>query len=354
MKAATIISRIALVFLAVLLLAMSATLAYGVVLDYQSRGLVTEGVTVAGTDLSGMTEAEARAAIEDAVSAPMLRPVTVTGIEGQAWTLEPDGIVAIDVDTMVDAAYAPRRSATLAQRLSSHLAEVPLPADVKPVYSVDTSAIATWVAQKATEVDRKPVNAKRKIVKYKFKITPEVYGARVDQAAAVNAIAQTLSAEAALGTDSRTVALPVDDIKPKIVAAKFKQAIIVSISQTKIRLYKGDKLVKTYRCAPGSYAFPTPIGDFKVVTKLKNAPWINPGSDWAKNMPPSIPPGPYNPMGVRKIGINYPGVFMHGIPPSEFGSIGTRASHGCMRMMPSDVEDLFGRVKIGTPVYIRP
>ena len=48
MKAATIISRIALVFLAVLLLAMSATLAYGVVLDYQARGLITEGVTVAG------------------------------------------------------------------------------------------------------------------------------------------------------------------------------------------------------------------------------------------------------------------------------------------------------------------
>jgi len=354
MKASVIIGRIALVLLATLLLALSATLAYGVVLDYQSRGLVTEGVTVAGTDLSGMTEAEARAAIEEAVSAPMLRPVTVTGLDGQSWTLEPDGIVAIDVDKMIDEAYAPRRSATLAQRLSSHLAEVPLPADVKPAYSVDTSAIAEWVALKAAEVDRKPVNAKRKIVKYKFKITPEVYGARVDKAASVQAIANAMSAEAALGTDSRTVALDVDQITPKITTKKFKAAIIVSISQTKIRLYKGDKLVKTYRCAPGSYAFPTPIGDFKVVTKLRNAPWINPGSDWAKNMPPSIPPGPYNPMGVRKIGINYPGVFMHGIPPSEFGSIGTRASHGCMRMMPSDVADLFGRVKIGTPVYIRP
>ena len=58
-------------------------------------------------------------------------------------------------------------------------------------------------------------------------------------------------------------------------------------------------------------------------------------------------------MGVRKIGINYSGVFMHGIPASEYSSIGTAASHGCMRMMPSDVADLFNRVKIGTPVYIR-
>jgi len=353
MKARVIIGRIALVLLATLLLVLSATLAYGVVLDYQSRGLVTEGVTVAGTDLSGMTEAEARAAIEEAVSTPMLRPVTVSGIDGQSWTLEPDGIVTIDVDAMIDAAYAPRRSATLAKRLSSHLAEVALPADVRPVYSVDKDAIAQWVALKATEVNRKPVNAKRKVVKYHFKITPEVYGARVDQAESVDAIANTLSAEAALGTDSRSIALAVDEIKPKITTKKFKAAIIVSLNQCKIRLYKGDKLVKTYRCAPGRPAFPTPTGEFKVVTKLKNAPWINPGSDWAKNMPASIPPGPYNPMGVRKIGINYAGVFMHGIPPSEFGSIGTHASHGCMRMMPSDVADLFDRVKIGTPVYIK-
>ena len=79
MKFATIISRIALVLLAVLLLAMSATLACGVVLDYQARGVVTAGCHRGGTDLGGMTEAQARAAIEDAVSTPMLRPLTVTG-----------------------------------------------------------------------------------------------------------------------------------------------------------------------------------------------------------------------------------------------------------------------------------
>jgi lipoprotein-anchoring transpeptidase ErfK/SrfK len=58
-------------------------------------------------------------------------------------------------------------------------------------------------------------------------------------------------------------------------------------------------------------------------------------------------------MGTTKIGINYPGVFMHGVPPGEYGSIGTAASHGCMRMMPSAVLDLYGRVKIGDPVFIR-
>lgn len=347
------LNRVLLVLTSTALLALSATLAFGVVADHQARGVVSQGVSVAGRELGGMTQDEARAAIEEAVSTPMLRPVSVTG-EGKSWTLDPKGIVQIDVDAMLSAAYAPRRSATLVQRLANDLADVPIPAEIEPVYAVDSSAISAWVAKTSAEIDRKPKNAKRKIVQYKFKITPEVYGARVDQAAAAQRISDALTADAALSSSARTVALPIDELKPKIVASKFKQAIIVSISQTKIRLYQGDKLVKSYRMAPGTYQYPTPIGDFEVVTKLANAPWINPGSDWAKDMPPSIPPGPSNPMGVRKIGINYPGIFMHGIPPSAFGSIGTRASHGCMRMMPGDVLDLFGRVKIGTPVYIRP
>ena len=142
-------------------------------------------------------------------------------------------------------------------------------------------------------------------------------------------------------------------MKPKVTESSFKKAIIVSLPECKIRYYEGTKLVKTYRCAPGRPAFPTPQGDFVVDTKLHNAPWINPGSAWAAGMPASIPPGPSNPMGVHKIGINYSGVFMHGIPSYEYSSIGTHASHGCMRMMPSDVADLFNRVKIGMPVYIR-
>ena len=337
MKASTIIGRIALVLLATLLLALSATLAYGVVLDYQSRGLVTQGVTVAGTDLSGMTEAEARAAIEDAVSTPMLRPVTVTGLEGQTWTLEPDGIVAIDVDTMIDAAYAPRRSATLAQRLSSHLAEVPLPG------RREAGLLGRHDGHRGVgraEGGRgRPQAGQRKAQDREVQVQdhPEVYGARVDQAAQSTPIAQTAVGRGRAGHGQPHRRAAHRRIKPKITTKKFKAAIIVSLNQCKVRLYKGDKLVKTYLCAPGRPAFPTPTGDFEVVTKLKNAPWINPGSDWAKSMPPMIPAGPSNPMGVRKIGINYSGVFMHGIPASEYSSIGTHASHGCMRMMPSDV-----------------
>lgn len=353
MKAPSTASRIVLVLVSTLLLVLSASLAWGVVLDYQARGIVPKGVTVVGVDLTGKTEAQARIAIEEAVSAPMFTPVTITG-DKKTWTLDPKGIVTVDVDSMIAGAYSPRRTATLVTRLNSQLTGAALPADIKPAYSVDASAIASWVKQTTSEVNRKPVDATRTIKGYKFKITPSVSGARVNQATAAKRITEALSADAALASTTRTVALPIRVVKPKVVKSDFKTGIIVSLAQCRIYLYKADKLVKTYSCAPGRAAFPTPTGDFKINRKARNAPWINPGSDWAKSMPAMIPGGPNNPMGATKIGIDYSGVFMHGVPASEYSSIGTHASHGCMRMMPSAVLDLFGRVEINDPVFIRP
>lgn len=354
MKAKRIAGIIGVVFGALLLLALSAGLAWGVVSDYQQRGLVPEGVTVAGHDISGMTEAQARQTIAQAVSSPMMSPVTVNG-DGKSWVFSPKGIVAIDIDSMVDEAYSTRRSATLVARIDSQYRGTPLTNEVKPLYSIDATAISGWVAQTSQQINRKPVNATRTLAKkYKFKVTPSVYGATVDQATTAQTIAHALTAEQALSqTASRSVEMSVTSQKPKVVESSFKNGLIVSLSRCRIYLYKGDKLVKSYSCAPGRPGYPTPTGDFKIDSKLRYAPWINPGAAWAASMPPYIAPGPYNPMGVTKIGINYAGVFMHGVPPGEFGSIGTHASHGCMRMMPSAVLDLYNRVKLGDPVYIR-
>jgi len=337
----------------VLMLALSVTSVWAIVSDYRSLAYVAKGVTLVDRDLSGMTDSQVRATVDEAVSTPMMQPVTIQGDE-KSWVLDPKGIVAVDVDSMVAQAYEPSLKATLTTRLVSRLTGRPLPAEVKPVYSVDTTVVAGWVRETAATVDRKPVNAKRSVVKYGIRIKPAVYGATVEQTKAVDQIAQALTHEVALSSPSRVASLPVKVVKPKVVQSSFKSAIVVSISQRKVRLYKGAKLVKTYPCAPGQPAWPTPTGDFVIDRKAANAPWINPNSDWSKSMPPMIPGGPGNPMGDRKIGINYPGVFLHGIPPSEYSSIGTAASHGCMRMMPAAIHDLFGRVKVGDPVYIRP
>ncbi len=128
--------------------------------------------------------------------------------------------------------------------------------------------------------------------------------------------------------------------------------IVVDLSQLRLFLYRGDRLVKSYPVAVGQPAWPTPTGTYAIATMTKDPTWLPPNSDWAKNATP-IPPGTENPLGTRWMGTSAPGVGMHGVPPSEDGTIGTYASHGCIRMHNWDAVDLFGRVAVGMPVIIQ-
>jgi len=349
-----IAGRIVIVLVATLLLLLSATIAWAAVVDYQSRGLVPKGVTVLGTDLSGMDNVQARAAIEEVVSAPMLRPVTVTG-DGRTWTLAAKGIVTIDVDAMVKQAFEPRRVATYVTRVSSEVMGGALPTvtDIKPVYSVDATAVTAWVGKTAKKINRQPENARRKLVKYAVVITPEVSGAKVNQARTRDQIINAFASEDARSSASRNVTVTVNVTKAQVLTTSFKKAIVVSLSERKVRLYDGATLVKSYDCAIGMPDFPTPKGDFIIELKRYMPTWINPGGDWAKNMPPSIAPGENNPLGTRALNISSSGIRFHGIPDGETWSVGEAASHGCMRMHKTDIEDLYPRVAVGTPVFIR-
>lgn len=346
--------RILIVLVAALMLLLSATFAWAAVVDYQSRGLVPKGVTVVGHDLSGMNEAQARAVIEEAVSTPMLRPIVVSG-DGKTWTLDAKGIVKIDVDAMIQQAFEPRRTATYATRVSLQVTGEPFPTvtDIKPVYSVDATAVTSWVGRTAKEVNRQPKNATRTLVKYAFVVTPEVPGAKVNQVRSADEIAKALTADAALSSASRAVTLTVSAVKPKVLQTSFKNAIVVSLSERRVRLYNGGTLVKAYSCAIGMPNFPTPTGDFVIELKRYMPTWVNPGGDWAKTMPPTIAPGVNNPLGTRALNISASGIRFHGIPDGENWSVGEAASHGCMRMHQTDIEDFYPRVEVGTPVYIR-
>ena len=80
-------------------------------------------------------------------------------------------------------------------------------------------------------------------------------------------------------------------------------------------------------------------------------PWNVPQSDWAGDLAGQTIPGgdPSNPLVARWIGFNG-SVGFHGT--ASIGSLGTAASHGCVRMAPADVIDLYDRVAVGTPVLV--
>jgi hypothetical protein len=127
--------------------------------------------------------------------------------------------------------------------------------------------------------------------------------------------------------------------------------LVVVRSERRLYVYKQGKVIKVYRVAVGRPIYPTPRGHFKIVNKRSNPKWVNPGSGWAKSMPRSIPPGPDNPLGTRAMDLSVSGIRIHGTPNA--GSIGTAASHGCIRMLKWESEQLFRIVSIGTPVDIQ-
>lgn len=133
--------------------------------------------------------------------------------------------------------------------------------------------------------------------------------------------------------------------------AKLLGSIVIDRSERRLYLYDGDTLLKTYSVAVGQPRYPTPTGAYRIVNKAYNPTWNPPPSPWADGLEP-VPPGPDNPLGTRWMGLSAPHVGIHGT--YQGWSIGTAASHGCIRMHIRDVEDLFERVFVGTPVEIIP
>jgi murein L,D-transpeptidase YcbB/YkuD len=121
------------------------------------------------------------------------------------------------------------------------------------------------------------------------------------------------------------------------LAAQEPLRIDLNIPALKLVVYEGDEEVETYPIAVGMPGFDTPTGSF-AITHAEWNPWWHPPThrEWARE-DKITPPGPNNPMGRVKL-FFLPLYFIHGTPAGE--SIGTPASHGCVRMRNEDVVEL--------------
>jgi lipoprotein-anchoring transpeptidase ErfK/SrfK len=117
-----------------------------------------------------------------------------------------------------------------------------------------------------------------------------------------------------------------------------------------LRVYQNLKLSRSYPIAVGQQGLETPAGLYSVQDKQVDPWWHVPNSAWAGDLAGQvIPPGPSDPLKARWLGI-YNGAGIHGT--EDIGSLGSAASHGCVRMSIPDVIDLYDRVDVGTPIYI--
>ena len=150
------------------------------------------------------------------------------------------------------------------------------------------------------------------------------------------------------GTGTRTI--PVT--KPSVAATgkpPVEKAInlVIKLKEKRVYVYEGDKLLKRYPVAIGKKGWETPIGEWQVMEKIKNPAWTSFKTGEV------FPAGVENPLGDRWIGFWTDGpdvIGFHGT--ANVKSIGTAASHGCVRMRSKDVKALFPLVKVGTTVKV--
>lgn len=125
--------------------------------------------------------------------------------------------------------------------------------------------------------------------------------------------------------------------------------LVIRLQSRKLELYEGEKLVKTYDIAVGQADWETPVGSFTVLDLRQNPSWKHPITGEA------IPTGPDNPLGSRWIGFTYDGGYhigIHGTNQEEL--VGQAVSHGCVRMRDREIQEVFGKIAIGTPIAVRP
>lgn len=117
--------------------------------------------------------------------------------------------------------------------------------------------------------------------------------------------------------------------------------------------------VLSYAHGVGRQDWKTPLGKTRVTRKVKDPAWHPPESirrEHAANgdpLPAVVPPGPHNPLGAYRLDLGIPGGYLiHGTDIDKIYGIGMQITHGCVRMYPEDLEELYRAVPIGTPVYI--
>jgi lipoprotein-anchoring transpeptidase ErfK/SrfK len=114
--------------------------------------------------------------------------------------------------------------------------------------------------------------------------------------------------------------------------------IEIVVPERKLYVYHGDHLHSTYDVAVGTAEHPTPRGEFDIDRIIWDPAWVPPNSEWAEGEERKAPADPDNPMEAAKLFFRYPAYYIHGTNAAS--SIGRAASHGCVRMNPSDVEAL--------------
>lgn len=141
-----------------------------------------------------------------------------------------------------------------------------------------------------------------------------------------------------------------------IVPTELSHGLVINLPELLLYQFHQGVYQRRYALAVGKKSWPTPTGDFYIRNKAENPTWTVPASiqaemeELGQEVVEKVPPGPKNPLGKYWLGTSAPGVGIHAT--NRPWSVGHFVSHGCIRMLPGEIAQLYPQVEVGTPVKI--
>ncbi|MGI8659747.1 MAG: L,D-transpeptidase family protein [Thermoleophilaceae bacterium] len=335
------------IFIAALLVLLLAGAGGVYAYDRSNQDTIAAGVTVAGVDVGGLTSEQARAKVRRQVAAPLQRPVVVQRA-GKRFRLSPeDANVRADVGGMVAEALEASREGNLVTRTYRDATGAEENEQVRVRVSYSEQAADALVKRVSQRVARPARDAELEFPS--LERVSEQDGIEVRRAALARRV------ETALTSEDRSAEVPVKVVKAKVTKAdlveKYPTVLVLDRASFTLRHYENLELQKEYTVAIGAVGFDTPVGTYNIENKAIDPAWSVPNSDWAGSLAGTVVPGGVaeNPLKARWMGI-YDGAGIHGT--DEVSTLGSAASHGCVRMSVPDVTELYDQVEVSTPIYI--
>jgi lipoprotein-anchoring transpeptidase ErfK/SrfK len=318
-----------------------------------ARDRLPAGTEIGGVDVGGLDKTTAIKRLKAQVGIPAERSarVTIDGDSPATLTAKQAG-VRLNIRAAVRRALRRGRQGSFVTRGWRELTGAKLASHENVRVRVDRAAIQDFVNHLAANVSVSAQAASLDLSVHSVGITEGHDGRQLaDADGLVDRLASALrSPTSDRSLTAETEAVPAPTSTDSLWAAH-PTVVTVSHDERTVRVFDRGKLIRSYKVAVGMPEYPTPYGTFSVQTMQKDPPWNVPNSDWAGDLAGKTIPGgsPDNPLKARFIGFDG-SVGFHGT--SDIGSLGSAASHGCIRMTVADVKDLYDHVGIGTTVYV--
>jgi len=335
---------------AVVLLALAAGAGGLYAYDSSRSDVIAKGVTAGGVDVGGLSAARARDVLQRSLG-PKLGQGVVLNWGARHWTLPAADIDArLGVDRMVREALQRSREGNFLGRAVRDLRGGKVQAAVPLRVANSRQKLYGFIDVIAKQIDKPAVSATIHPTAYSLNVTSSHDGIAVQKRVLAARILRQLRDP----SSSHMAVIPTRILRPHVSSARlaYENQTFITIDRAHftLRLWKNLHLVHSYRIAVGRQGLETPAGLYEINDRQVNPSWHVPNSAWAGSLAGRvIPPGPDDPIKARWLGF-YNGAGIHGT--DEISSLGTAASHGCIRMSIPDVEQLYPQVPLHTPIYV--